>query len=137
LLFIAFLYLFVCVDPHEAGCLSSVKRFLWETLPNALRKLGSKVCGDRFVKAVDSFFEYVFFKPNPIVQIIYLFCAVGGFYLYVEFGFPHVPNQYMANYHKYIGTCLALLCYYSYYKACAVDPGYLDSKTDARIVKKY
>ena len=135
LVFISVLYLFVCVDSHEAGCLSTVKRFLWETVPSYLRRVGRKVCGDRFVKAIDSTFQYIFFKPNPIVQIIYLFCAVGGFVLYYEFGFPHVPNKYMESYHKYVGTCLTLVCYHSYYKACATDPGYIDSKTDTRTYK--
>ena len=63
------------------------------------------------------------------MQIIYLVLAIGGFYAYVSTGFPHVPGPYVAWYHKYTGTALMIACYYSYYKACTVNPGYITCST--------
>ena len=63
------------------------------------------------------------------MQIIYLICAVGGFVVYVKYGFCHIPGPYVASYHKYTGTALMFACYYSYYKACKVDPGYITNTT--------
>jgi hypothetical protein len=42
-------YLFVCVDSHKEGILPTIKRFFWETLPNGIKKLAKKVCGERFL----------------------------------------------------------------------------------------
>lgn len=55
--------------------------------------------------------------------MVYLVCALGGFAVYVMYGFPQVPGPYIAGWHKVPGTILMLMCYYSYYKACSVDPG--------------
>lgn len=63
------------------------------------------------------------FTKNPIVQIIYLTLTIGGFYIYIVFGFCHLPGPYASNYHRYTGSILMLICYYSYYMACVVDPG--------------
>ena len=66
-----------------------------------------------------------------------MLCAVGGFYIYVVHGFPLVPNPYVASYHKYVGTVVMFVCYFSYYKACAVEPGYFSRSTDPKLLKKY
>jgi hypothetical protein len=94
------------------------------------------VCGERVVAWIDSVWDYVLYKPNPIVIIVYLLCAVGGFYVYVVYGFVHIPNPYIASYHKTTGTLLMLLCYYTYYRACTVEPGYLNGSTDGTKIKK-
>ena len=71
------------------------------------------------------------------MQIIYCVCAGGGFFVYVQYGFPHVPNKYLAYYHKYAGSLIVLMCYYSFYKACSTDPGYFDKNTKKAKVKEY
>ena len=67
--------------------------------------------------------------------------AVGGYYLYVVYGFEHLPNPYVAEYHKIVAWPCMFTCYWSYYKACFTDPGRL-SKTMPeadlkRAVKRY
>ena len=57
--------------------------------------------------------------------------------MYVKYGFCHLPNKYADNYHKYTGTILVIFCYYSYYKACSTDPGYLSIKSDSNTINKY
>lgn len=137
LIFVAGFYLLVCTDKHESGWLSSVRYFFLEKVPESLKKTFIRICGERFANAIEYLFEYMIYRPNPIVQIIYLCCAVGGFYIYVVYGFCHIPNKYVPGYHKYIGTVVMFMCYFSYYKACTVEPGYFCRATDPKLLKKY
>ena len=127
---VAFFYLFVCVDSYGKGALPKIKRFLFETLPNTLRAIGTKICGKRAVKCVDGTARYICYEPNPLVQIVYFVCAFGGFYVYVQDGFPRVPNKHVAGWHKVTGTLLMIMCYTSYFLACYVDPGNLRKGVD-------
>ena len=66
---------------------------------------------------------------------------MGGYYAYVMYGFHHVPNPYVSEYHKYVAWPFMAACYWSYYKACTTDPGYLrkgDPKEKIeRAIKRY
>jgi len=77
------------------------------------------------VNGINTLQKYICYRANPAIQIVYLACAVGGFYVYVDRGFPEVPGPYLDNWHKYTGTVLMLICYYCYYKASSVPPGYV------------
>lgn len=111
------------------------KVFFFRTAPGALKSMGKKICGERFVDGVERFAHWVCWEPNPLVQIIYFICAGGGFFIYVKDGFPHVPNAYLSNTHKYVGTTIMFMCYYSYYLACTTDPGRLTKDTDKKKIK--
>ena len=132
LLVVAFLYLLVCVDPHGTGVLPKIKVFFFETLPSSLRAIGTKICGKRVVKCVDGSARYICYERNPLVQIVYFVCAFGGFFVYVQDGFPRVPNKHVAGWHKITGTILMIMCYTSYFLACYVDPGNINKTTDPR-----
>ena len=67
---------------------------------------------------------------------MYLALAVGGYYAYVMYGFQHIPNAYVAEYHKFIAWPAMTLCYWSYYKACYTDAGYLYKGMDKEKLKK-
>lgn len=43
----------------------------------------------------------------------------------MAYGFEHVPNEYVAGYHKILAWPCMGLCYWSYYMACATNPGFL------------
>lgn len=68
---------------------------------------------------------------------MYLLCAVGGFAVYVQFGFCYVPGRYISGYHKTTGTVLMLGCYWSYYKACTVSPGLITKANKAEAMKRF
>ena len=129
LLVITFVYMLVCVDANKGGVLAKIKIFVFITLPDLVKKCIVVIFGERVFSYISRLITYVCYSQNPLVQMIYLACACGGFAVYVYYGFPYVPNAYLDSYHKYIGTVLMFCCYYSYYKACRVDPGYITSKT--------
>ena len=130
LLSVSFLYLFVCVDERGTGCCAKMKIFFWQTLPDTLKAIARKICGDKFVWLIDRTAHYICYENNPFVQIIYFACAFGGFYVYVRDGFPHLPNKRLDFYHIPVGTLLMIVCYASYFMACWVDPGKLDKDSD-------
>ena len=47
-----------------------------------------------------------------------------------------MPGPYFAGYHRYIGSVLMFACYFSFYKACTVDPGIIADKKQAKIAAK-
>ena len=137
LVVVSFFYLLVCIDDRNAGCLSTLKKIMTTHLPNAIRAGGKRICGERAVGLVDRIINYICFEANPIVQLIYFACAFGGFYIYVFYGFKHVPNEYLDSYHKVIGTIIMLACYYCYFMACWVSPGHVLKDTHKEQMRRF
>lgn len=127
LILISFMYLLVCVDGNKKGCLASCKRFVFRKIPAYLESKGDNCClrGGKWVVKI---FCY---RRNPIIQVLYFVLAVGGFYIYVRDAFPHAGGPWLPTWHRYTGTLLIFCCYYSYFKACTVDPGKLRTKDQA------
>lgn len=49
--------------------------------------------------------------------------------------FLYLPGPYLDEYHKYTGSVLMIICYYSFYRACTDDPGYIKDKEHVRCAK--
>ena len=126
---IAFLYCFVFVDRDGKGVQAKMKRLLYETIPSSIKGCLRATFGNKAVWCVERSVSYVCYEANPMIQIFYLLLAVGGYYLYVVYGFCHIPNPYVSSIHTYIAWPCMFTCYWSYYKACTTDPGYLRKTT--------
>jgi palmitoyltransferase ZDHHC4 len=63
--------------------------------------------------------------------------VIFGFYVYVTRGFSKLPGLYASDIHIKTGTVLMFTCYYSYYKACTVNPGYLTRSNAKQAVKQF
>lgn len=62
--------------------------------------------------------------------------AGGGFVVYVQTAFfKYIPGPFLGGWHKYTGTVVMFVCYYSFYKACTVDPGVIKHSKAARDVR--
>jgi palmitoyltransferase len=128
LLVISFLYILVCVDPSKNTCLAKVKHTLCLKLPRKCCRAG---IDNAVTKIVFRVFKFVCYRRNPIIQVLYLVLAVGGFYYYWVVGFAMLPAPYVPEWTRYTGTALMFVCYYSYFKACTVCPGKLTSQERA------
>ena len=53
------------------------------------------------------------------------------------YGFPYIPGPFLAAYHRKVGTALMMCCYYSYYKACRTDPGYITQRTHRDAMRRF
>ena len=138
-LFIAsFFYLFVCIDPNSGSFLASIRNVLFNSLPQLLRTVGSKVCGQRFVARVEAMINWICFSTNPLIQIVYLFLAVGGFYIYVKVGFNRfIPGPYVSNYHKTSGTIIMIICYISFLMASYTNPGVIKKTNHKAAIRRF
>ena len=103
-----------------------MKRLLYQQIPIAIKSGIRRIPGgEKVVWFMERAQSYVCYEANPAIQVMYLLLAVGGYYLYVVYGFEHIPNQYVASYHKYVSIPFMLTCYYSYYLACRTNPGFI------------
>ncbi|CDW87623.1 dhhc zinc finger domain containing protein [Stylonychia lemnae] len=109
-----------------------MRYFLFKGLPNILRSVGAKICGQRFVDRVERMITWICFSTNPLIQILYCFLAGGGFYIYVKIGFNRfIPGPYVDNYHKTTGTIIMIICYISFIFASWTNPGVI-KKTNVK-----
>lgn len=91
--------------------------------PRAVKKVLEKCCGKRAPAALDWLWNYLCYTSNPLVQIFYLCIVVGGFMVFVNNGFQHLPNRYVGSIHKYTGFCVFVSCLTVWWQACSSDPG--------------
>ena len=104
---------------HKVDTFSKILFFIENNIPG----------GATFTSLLKSLFVYVFYRPNPIIQCLYLLVAGGGFIVYVRVGFvEYCPGPYLAEWHKVSGSIVMFICYYSFYKACVTDPGFLSEE---------
>lgn len=86
------------------GCIlpsgNPIQRLTSGVFSFAKNKVVQRLFGARGVKAVEDFWHYVAWEPNPLLQIMYLFLVAGGFLIGFELAFVHVPNPYIPSYHK-------------------------------------
>ena len=82
-------------------------------------------------------YRWLFFTRNPAIQLIYLFIAIGGYAIFVIIAFAkYFSGPYVGAYHKITGSILMFLCYYSYYKACTVNPGVITDAAAAKVARR-
>lgn len=87
------------------------------------------ILGDTITDKLAQLIDWAVNKPNPLVQIFYGTIAGGGYYVYVKtVFFNYCPGPYLDGYHRYTGSVLMFVCYYSFYKACTVDPGAIEDR---------
>eukprot|EP01017_Pseudomicrothorax_dubius_P035435 TRINITY_DN4959_c0_g1_i1.p1 TRINITY_DN4959_c0_g1~~TRINITY_DN4959_c0_g1_i1.p1 ORF type:complete len:247 (-),score=39.29 TRINITY_DN4959_c0_g1_i1:468-1208(-) len=132
------MYLILCVDPNKKGLLPWLHRLLYEKIPAVVKKYGTLLFGRRLMNGVEGAINWVCFRNNPLVQIFYLIVTVGGYIMYLYFGFSvHFPNNHLSNAHIYIALGIFAICIYSFYKTCAIQPGIITKKNEKEYLKRY
>lgn len=96
------------------------------------------ILGNYITDKIAGIYNYVVHQKNPIVQILYLVLAVGGFAVYVMVGFwKFIPGPYVSEYHETIGTFLMMMCYAAFFTASVTPPGVITHKNNKQAVKKF
>ena len=130
-------FLLMCVNPYGTGILSRMSHFLQITVPALASRLTDRVCGARFAPAFAYYCSYIFKKPNPAFQLLYLVLSVGGFYVYVTYGFIYLPNPFLSYSHVHYGSFLFAVCVYSFYRTCSTRPGVITKANIAKFQDQY
>ena len=121
------MFMCACVSPDDPTFLGDVSRFFTGTIPNTLELAVRRipVVGPFVIDGSVKLFNWVVFKPNPLLQIVYAVLVFGGYAVVVWQAYPRIPNPYMAGYHKWIGVFVVGATIWAWYKACSVSPGYI------------
>mmetsp|Transcript_73470 Transcript_73470/g.192680 ORF Transcript_73470/g.192680 Transcript_73470/m.192680 type:complete len:390 (-) Transcript_73470:47-1216(-) len=117
--------IFLWGKPDGNSLFDRLYRLVCRQCPWALKKALEKCCGPRAPAALDAAWNYVCFKSNPIVQVFYLLVVVGGYLVFVAYGYPHIPSNDLSAVHKYVGFGMFASCLFVWWRACTVDPGTL------------
>uniref|UniRef100_A0A7S2XUR9 Palmitoyltransferase n=1 Tax=Fibrocapsa japonica TaxID=94617 RepID=A0A7S2XUR9_9STRA len=130
LLFIAFfVWICICTDPDGTGIAAKIRYVLAERLPYYFWKAIKKCLGKRFHDGLADYFDYILYRRNHLLQMLYLVIVCGAFGLAVLEVFPLIPNLYLASYHKPLSAVLCLVCLGSWGLACGVGPGEITAET--------
>lgn len=111
--------LWMCGNPNSSGPVGFLTRSLYKFVDFVsiwLPKLVPSFCIRGFNYAVD----YVFFKPNPIFQSIYLILVFGGWLIYAYLSNPYIPKY---SIHRLTNPLTMILCFCSFYCGSFSDPG--------------
>ena len=127
---VAFMFLMACVNPNDPSMLGVVARFVTITAP---KHVGNTIRSVPFVGPLCldggyQLFNYVAFKPNPLLQSVYAVLVFGGYGCVLWQAYPQIPNLYMAGYHRYIGVFVVGGTLWAWYKSCSVSPGYITAE---------
>ena len=107
-------------------------------IKRALSPWPRRLLGNFIVDKFLALYNYILYQKNPIVQILYLIIAIGGFAVYVIVGFMRfIPGPYVSEYHKTVGTWIMMFCYLSFIIACYSSPGVIKKSTHTRAMKRY
>ena len=61
-------------------------------------------------------------------QSFYFFLFVCGYLLFVYYGFEHIPNRYMGNWHKYAGSLWVFCSWGQFLRMVHSNPGRVDTE---------
>ena len=102
-----------------------------------LDRVGRKILGNYLTNHLSQLIYWLAFKPNPVIQILYGIIAGGGYYVYVSVAYlKYIPGPYIAGWHRWVAMVIMIACYFSFYKACTVDPGIIKDKKQAKSAAK-
>eukprot|EP00938_MAST-03A_sp_MAST-3A-sp1_P007154 g7154.t1 len=117
-------YIVMCTDSKNNAFLN--------TMMSTLNRIPG---GRGAARAVVNAYEYMFFKRNPILQIVYLALLGGGYAIAVSEIFPLIPNIYLASWQKISFSLVFAATLISFYFACNTDPGYITKENISRYNK--
>ena len=105
--------------------LSVTSRLTPAAMARGIRKLPF---GGRALDTAYSVYEYVAWKPNPLLQIVYATLVFGGYGVAIIEAYPRIPNLFMPFWHKYTGVMVLFLTVFCWVKVCTTNPGIITAR---------
>jgi hypothetical protein len=92
LLLLTVYYLLIYVDPSKKGFLSTIKKFLYSTIPHLLKSLIKTIFGEKAILKLNQGVNYLCYRKNPVIQIYYIAIILTSNTVYLVKGFKYVPG---------------------------------------------
>jgi hypothetical protein len=67
--------------------------------------------------------HWFMYRRHPIIQILYVALVFGGYGVFIVYGYPLMPNLFMAGYHKWLGLLVFGVCVVTFCLASFTDAG--------------
>ena len=107
-------------------------------LPDKLQSVVLAIPGGRLChRLCSAFVDRLCYKPNPVLQTIYLVLVMGGFLIYLVFGSHLVPNPRLGIVHSFLPFFVVNMTLLSFILASKMSPGYVTSKNQAALERIY
>ena len=129
--------IFLWGKPNGNSIFDRLYRAVCVNTPRALKSVLRRIFGPKGADFLDWLWEYVCYTSNPLVQIFYLCVVVGGYLVFVAYGYPHVPGRFCAAYHKYLGFLNFTVCLGVWWRACRMDPGVVTPANADKLCELY
>jgi palmitoyltransferase len=132
--------------PEDAGPVGRAAALLTITVPGLFRKVAAMLGLHRVLsflgitrlwQLVVGGARWFFYKPHPIIQLVYVALVVGCYGLFVVHGYPLIPNRFLAAYHKYIGVGVFVVCVVTFCLASFSDAGVVTKSNLATFQREY
>lgn len=111
--------------------------YLFLILQLRYRALLRKILGNKLYNGIIGAGDYIVNKPNPILQIFYLFLVIGGTSLFMLTGFAYIPGLYISSFHLFGLPTMMCLTLLSFYIASNSNPGTVTSSELTKYVNTF
>lgn len=124
--FVAF-FLYVCVlaDPRKSRIARKITIELPQLLYSACEE---RILGTDRTESLAKLHKALFRERNSVLQILYLILVLGGWSIMFTYGYAHIPNKYVPEWHRYSGLVCFFACMTSFRMACRTHPGYITAR---------
>lgn len=116
---ILFGVIFFMGDPDEPDCLGKCAKLLI-TVFTLIGDTFYALCPSVLHTCLCDGFNYMFFKPNPLMQLVYCAFVFGGYVIFLVLGLHHIPTDSM---HRITSVVAMVLVAASFIVASLSDPG--------------
>jgi len=110
-------------DYHRDGAIGWCHYFLTAGLQIHCLKCFSKICPRKVRSGFGSCYHYFMYRPNRILQSLYLSLVLVGFYLFYKDAFPYIQGPYIDEFHKVGAILVVSFTLLTFVIASVADPG--------------
>eukprot|EP01128_Nolandella_sp_AFSM9_P005678 TRINITY_DN2799_c0_g1_i1.p1 TRINITY_DN2799_c0_g1~~TRINITY_DN2799_c0_g1_i1.p1 ORF type:complete len:427 (+),score=79.57 TRINITY_DN2799_c0_g1_i1:37-1281(+) len=129
--------LFGQTDFHRNGLIGWYYRFITGDLLRYGDRFLEKVVPAKLRSGVVACANYFVHEKNPVLLIVYVMLVMGGYFAFLFFGAPLVPNSYVGAEHLVIPHVVIAICMGWFYYLLQSDPGVVTAESMELHSSKY
>ena len=94
---------------HRRGVIGQINVFLRNDLMFMIRRMCVYCVGTQQRKTrLGRCFDYCLNKPNPIFQVVYLFCIIGGYIYFLNTAWVFIQPPYISSLHRLVYSLFSI-----------------------------
>jgi len=124
-------YALLCGDKDcsDWGFIGKIHYFITRGMFIGLQNGCRKLLGEKVFKTGNKAVDYCCYKPNPVLQFVYLILVLGGYVMFVKDAFPHLPGPFISGIHRWSAHICVTGTIFIFALCSMVDPGRVTKKT--------